>query len=383
MLGRLLIWSLCAALVGAAMPWAGALGTPQGVVPVVGDVTYADGTFTFPENLVVGPGSTLTFRNAHVYLDAPLFCPSRGSAGYCQPSILVTGGTVRILDSTIDSHTYFPADGESGWNIAGVGAVLVIERSTLTHYKSLGVQSPGAEPSLVRDNAFVHGRGSLSFIRGAEAVVTGNVFEDVYTGVQFLDSPSLLQGNTFRQVGRDYGSGLFGRAIDVQSTIVGEKPYEAMTRVEGNLVEGAPQGMLNLNGYPNLVRGNVFRDNSVALVVGVSVGDDMLHSEAPVVEDNLFEGNGDAIQLYTSGVYRLPDSRDAVTLTARGNSFVNTACREVFAERIPPQVTLTVDVRGNWWGSAAGPQDHGEGCPAFSVPAVLSDPWLTSDPRAG
>jgi hypothetical protein len=331
----------------------------------------------------VGPGSTLTFHNAHVFLDAPTFCPSRGSAGYCQPSILVTGGTLRILDSMVDSHTYTPADPDSGWNVAGVGATLLIERSTLTHFKSLGTQSPGLSPSLVRDSAFVDARGPLSFIRGAEALVQDNVFEDVYAGASFHDSPSLLAGNVFRDVGRDYGNGVSGLAIDVQSTIVGEKPYRALTRVEGNLVERAVHGMLNLNGYPNEIRGNVFRDNGIALAIGVSVGDDMLHSEAPVVEGNRFERSGDALLLYTSGVYRLPDSRDAVTLRAQDNAFVDTACRELNVLRVPPQVTLTVDLRGNWWGSALGPQDRGAECPAFAGAPALADPWLTSDPWSG
>lgn len=372
-------WSMTIALVLGSLPLVAGLGTPQGAIPIVGDVTYADGTFVFPENLVVGPGSTLTFRNAHVYLDAPLFCPSRGTAGYCQPSILVTGGTLRILDSVIDSHGYSASDPESGWNVAGIGAVFVIEGSTLTHYKSLGTQSPGLEPSLVQGNAFVDGRGPLAFIRGAEATVQGNLFQDVYEGVSFHDSPSLLQDNVFRHVGRDYGLGRVGRAIDVESTVVGDKAYRAMTRVEGNLVEDAVYGMLNLNGFPNEIRNNVFRDTKMALVIGVSVGDNMLHSEAPIVEGNRFERSGDAIGIYTSGLFATADSRDAVTIRASGNSFVGTACREVSFLGVSPRVDMTVDVRGNWWGSDVGPQDRGAGCPAFPA-AVAYDPWLTQAP---
>lgn len=377
--GRLLAWSLTIATVVALVPAVGAQAVPQGVIPIAGDVEYADGTFVFRENLVVGPGATLTFRDAVVYLEAPKFCPTRGSAGYCQPSILLDGGTLRILDSVVDSRTWTEHDFESGWSVAGISSTLDIRGSTLLHYKSLGTQLPGGARSLVADNVFTDARGSLSFTRGAEADVTGNAFQRVYTGVIFTDSESALVGNVFRDVGRDYGAGLFGRAIDVQSTVVGDKGFRALTLVKDNLVENAFQGMLNLNGFPNDVRDNVFRSNLQALTIGISVGDDILHSEAPNVVGNVFEDNGDAILVYTSGVYRTPEGHDVVTIPIHENSFLGTDCMEIDADQVSPRVTLTVDARDNWWGTAAGPQDHGPGCPAFAG-AVLHDPWLTQAP---
>lgn len=379
MLGRPLAWSLTVALVVALLPSVGAL--PEGVLVVAVDTTYEGGVFVFPENVVVLPGATLTFRDAHVFLDAPETCPSRGTAGYCQPSILATGATVRVLRSTLDSHGYVPGDLDSGWTMAGVGARFEIVDSTLRHYKSMGTQSPGEAPSLVRGSTFVDARGPVSFIRGAVATVEDNSFQDVAAGVSFHDSPSILARNAFRDVGVGHGPGAFGRAIDVQSTVVGDKAYEAMTLVEENLVENAVQGMLNLNGFPNVVRNNVFRGNGDALVVGVSVGDDMVHEMAPVVEGNAFEDNGVALSFYTSGVFRHPDTRSSILWTLRDNAFVGTACSELKVLRLPAQVTLTVDARENWWGSAEGPQDKGPGCPAFDGTPVLADPWLTSDPR--
>lgn len=380
--GRLLVWSLSIVCIVAAFPLGEAQepDLPKGVTPIVGDVVYEGGTFTITDHLVVPAGSTLTFRNAHVFLDAPVFCPTRGSAGYCQPSILAAGGTVRILHSVVESRHYDAHEPESGWTLSGVEAVFEIRHSTLTGYKGIGNQLPGAAPSLVEHNAFVHARGGVNFVRGAVAHVANNTFHDLWMGVSFHDSESVLVDNVFRDLGRDFGAGLFGRAIDVQSTLVGEKQFRALTRVERNLVENATQAMLNLNGFPNLVRHNVFRDNGIGLTIGVPMGDDILHSEAPIVEGNLFDDNRDALGFYTSGVARTPDYRVAITATLRGNSFVGTDCIEIGVARLGPAVTLTIDARQNWWGTSDGPQDHGPDCPALSGPGIVVDPWLTSAP---
>lgn len=378
MRGRLPVLVLLLLLAPLASPAAALVEGPEGALVLATDTTYSDGTYVFRENLVVGPGVTLTFHNAVVFLDAPSFCPTRGSAGYCQPSILLDGGRLRILDSVVDAHAWDPHDPDAGWSVAGVGAVIEIRDSTLTRYKSLGTQSPGDAPSVVRDSLFVHARGALSFIRGAVADVRGNTFQDVYAGVSFHDSESTLVGNVFRDVGRDFGAGLFGRAIDVQATLVGEKAYRALTLVEGNLVENATQGMLNLNGFPNEIRNNVFRRNQQALTIGLSVGTDILHSDAPLVTGNLFDDNQDGVFFYTSGVFRIPDTGAVIWAHIHGNSFLD-RCTEVFVGPINAQVELIVDARENWWGSAAGPQDRSEGCPALTG-NVRYDPWLTSAP---
>ena len=262
----LLATLLVSSLLGTSA--SGALDDP---VPPVGHHVLENGTFVITEPIVIGPGSSLTIRNATVWLDFPTTCsPVGGTLGYCQPQILATGGRVRIVRSTIDTHLYDPTETLSMYAISVLQGNLQVEHSTLRHARIVGGQGDGGGLSYVGDSVIEDGFQGLSFIRGMQARVEDSIFRNLTYGVAMRDAEGAIVDNEFRFIN---GNGAFGRAIDVENTIAGEKAYETLVTVEGNLVEDSHQALLNLNGFPNIIRDNVFRRNVSGTTIGLSVGD--------------------------------------------------------------------------------------------------------------
>lgn len=363
-LGLLLLFALL-------LPGAPALGDP---VPPAGHQVLENGTFTLTEPVVIGPGSSLTIRNATVWLDFPTTCPTRGTAGYCQPQIMALGGRLRIVDSTVDTHLYDPEDVDSMYAISILQGNLQIERSTLRHARIVGGQGDGGGLSYVADSVFEDGFQGLSFVRGMQVRVERNTFSDMTFGVAVRDAESTIADNVFRRIGSATN---FGRAIDVQSTIAGEKAYKTLATVQGNLVEDSHQALLNLNNFPNVIRRNTFRRNVTGSTLGLAIGDNMLNRGAPVYTDNVLQGNGTALQVYASGA---PSEPETYEVAVRNNSIVGTRCTDIEVLQTAATVTLKVDAAGNWWGRPEGPADKSATCPATKG-SVTVEPWLQGPPN--
>ena len=362
---------LLAALLGLAAP-----ATADPVLPV-GDQVLENGTFVITEPIVMGPGSSLTIRNATVWLDFPTHCPTKGSAGYCQPQIMLLGATLEVINSTIDTHLYDPAVLDSGYAIAAVGGELHFRDSVVRHARIVGSQGDGLGPSTVIDSQFVDGFQGLNFTRGSEAVVRGNLFENLMFGVAVRDGRSFITDNVFRSITKISGTGNpAGRAIDVQSTLAGEKAYDTVVYVEGNIVTDSHHALLSLTNFSTVIRDNVFRRNTYGAVIGVPIGDDMIHREIPTFTDNLLANNAASVQLYTSGT---PREQTEVTVPLRGNSFIDRGCIDIEILETAATVTLKADATQSWWGHEAGPKDKSEDCPAIKG-SVVTDPWLQQPP---
>lgn len=323
--------------------------------PTPTSIVLADGTFRLDMPVHVGPGSTLTIRNATVYFDA------RGCGlPACEPpTIRVEGGTLLVQRSRLDTSR-----GDMSWSLVGEGARIEMLDSVVANYSYLSLQLAGDAPSRVERTTFRDAYGPLTFSRGALGDIRDNRFKHVVSGVALRDTSGTLVGNAFHDVRG-------GRAIDVQATILGEKSFATMPLVQGNLVEEADVGMVSLNGFPNPILENTFRNNRLALLVNALDGRDYQHTDAPIVEGNVFQGNQLSLSM---GVSAAKASGGVRTLHAHGNAFLGEGCPHVLA-RLRPDVTIQVDATDNWWGSPDGPAPARDGCAPVSSAAVTAAPW--------
>lgn len=370
--------SLLASLfVVLAVPVAGSATTDVPHV-VVGDEVIEGGVHLWDYPVVVSPGASLTLRDATVHLDwDPPVCFT-GTAGYCHPAVMVLpGGTLNIVRSTLDSPSWDVADFGSGFVIAGVGATFSFEDSTFYHFKSIGSQGPGIARSSITGSTFDWALSALGFSRGAEADISGNTFSNALSGVTVQDSSANISDNHFTNVVRTFGT-TTGRAIDIQGSIVGEKAFETLPIVEGNVIENGANGILSVSGFPHILRNNIIRNNAIGMVIGISVGDQTIHHDAPLATGNTLDGNQNSVIVYYSGVTY--QGMHYLNMELHGNSIVNSGCHDLDARSGNAKVVLTVNATNNWWGSAAGPLDNGPDCEAIKGVGITVDPWLTAAP---
>lgn len=327
-------------------------------MPTPTSLVMADGTFHLDAPLHVGPGTTLTIRNATVYFDA------RGcGSSVCEPpTVRLEGGTLRVSESRLDTTR-----GDMGWSLVGESARVEILDSVVANYSHISLQLAGEAPSRVERVTFRDAIGPLAFSRGAEADVVESRFEHVIAGVAVRDSSANVLRNAFHDVRG-------GRALDVQATLVGEKSFVTMPLVQGNLIEDSDVGMVSVNGFPNVVRDNVFRGNRLALHVYAFDGQDFVHTDAAVVEGNTFESNGVSLSMGVMGSRPTSGTR---VLEAHGNAFLGDACPHVIA-RLRPNVEVRIHATDNWWGTAEGPATGTTGCPPVSGDSVTVAPWRTA-----
>lgn len=345
---------------------------------VATDLTIEGGEHVWTGPVVIGPGATLTVRDATVWLDwEPPVC-TRGTAGYCQPTIMVLpGGTLETDGSTFDAHAWQIDEPYGGYTIHAAGGALELHDSTFRHFEAIGAQGGGPAPSSITGNTFAWGISGISLIRTSTGEIVGNRFEDVMYAIAVRDTSAIVRNNHIVRAQRLFASEPFGRGIEVQYSLAGEKAMTTLPIVEGNVIEDGAQGILNLNGFPNIVRGNTIRNNRIGASIGLTAGETSFNHAAPSWTGNRFEGNLEALQVYVSG---RPETGEAFPhLALRGNSFLGTTCSDVITMPTAPTVHLSVDASGNWWGSPDGPQDRGPGCPALSGNVTAED-WLTEAP---
>lgn len=344
---------------------------------VVSDTTIDGGAHIWTNPVVVN-GATLTIRNATVYLDYIWGCGPRSNVTVCTNNITIVNGTLRVINSTLDSHVWSADMFDSGFRIEGWASTIDVENSVIQHYTHLGTEVPGPARSTITNSALKQGITSLYFWRGAEVDIVGNTFEDDYHAIEFRDTSGVIRGNHFNRSGRYVDEEtMVGRAMDVETTTVGEKQFDSTAVIEDNLVENGSWGLLHLNGFASTIRNNVFRDNDLGINIGLIAGDNITHKDAPLLSGNVMDDNETAVHAYISGAPS--DGLDTRTLDLRGTQFVNTTCQEIVATQVPDNTSLTVDATNSWWGTPDGPQSHGKKCPATAGDVKVS-PWLTSAP---
>lgn len=365
-----------------ALAPAGAEDVP--VHTVTGDEVYADGTYVFYDPIVVASGTSLTFRNATVYLDQSSLCTGETNvpgAYQCRPHVEVSGGTLRVLDSTVTTRLPFEHH-DDGWRVESSAGVLLVERSTLLRYKEIVVAGAAAAPSAFRDSDLGDAVGPVWFQTGATGVFERNRVHDVRGGVFQTDATARIWDNLFERVDRSYGTSV-RYPIYLHETVSGDRAYETPSDIRRNVVNDSRWGILVQASYGGVIEDNVVR--RVSNGIGITVGGDSLDVSRtpPAVHRNLVDGANNSL-LVSATLAQLSTGVASERLDATDNAFVNTGCTDVRVQHVDDGFTLEVDVRSSWWGSPLGPQPHGT-CDAVHDPyagvTVLTSPWRTSEPE--
>lgn len=366
------------ALLTLLVPVAGS-ADPIGPTPaayiVVGDEVIDGGTHVWNMPVIVTPGSSLTIRNATVFVDwRPAVC-TYGTIGTCPNPIQVTDGTLRIHDSTIDTHVWDVTDGFSGWGVTGNGATFDLQRNTFIHYEGFGTQGQGSARSIVKDNTMSWATAAITFWRGAEADIIGNDISHALYGITVRDTTALVEDNHLHEVFRDWTG--FGRALDIQSTLVGQRLFTTMPIVRNNIIENGSQGILSLNGFPAEFRGNTIRNNVVGATIGIPVGKNIASSAWSVWDRNVFDGNELQANVYINGA---PEEPTVYPFGFHGNSLIGDSCVDVKRNALAPTAVLTIDANDNWWGTPDGPRPPRDGCARLIGGEITVDTWLAAAP---
>lgn len=340
---------------------------------VVGSLTIEGGVHTFTEQIIVTPGSTLTVKDATIFLDATSSCPIRGNVTFCHPQLFVMAGGTLVTDgATFDTHNPVvinPASG--GYLILSYGGVLDIDNTTFNHANTVGGEGPGPRPSRIRNSTFFESLYPISMIRGMEGIIENNEIIASRQGIHVRDADSVIVGNNI-SVG--------GNGIDVQATKVGAiAGLTTRTRVEDNYVTGGLRAFFTLNAWQSTVRNNTFDGAVLGAQIGVLTGEDIPVEEQIIFDNNILSNNETALYTYANveGGQELPIE---VVVPIRNSSIIGTTCTSALVN--PPgaaTVHLIMDAKNNWWGSAQGPQGNGQDCPAI-VGDVLYEPWLSAPP---
>ena len=370
-----------AAALAALVPGQG-FAEPLGPTPaayvVVGDEVIDGGVHVWDFPVIVTPGSSLTIKNATVYLDwRPPVC-THGTFGTCPSGVQVQGGTLRIHDSTLDTHDWDEKDGWSGYKIGGTAATFDFQRSRFVHQEAFGTQFAGPERSIIKDNVFEWVTSAMNFWRGSEAEITGNEIRHALYGIEMRDTTGVIRGNVFRDVYRTWGS---SRALIVQSTQVGQSLYVTDPVVEDNLFENGPRALaiLSLNGFENVFRNNTIRGFAAGASVGLLAGD-REHKAHSRWEGNTFEDNEMQMQVYVSGV-PAEGTLEQIEFQLHGNAFLGNSCTDLRQVPTHARVELSIDANDNWWGSPDGPRPNRDAeCRRIDGNRIRIDRWLTEAP---
>lgn len=351
---------------------------------LVGERTFADGEFTFRDHLVVPPGSTLTFRNARVWLDADRACTEDlADPTVCLPQLAVYGALV-LENATLDTRNW-AGNVESGFILNVERGTARITGSTLRHYSGITFYQPGPSPSLVEGNEFREGAEPIRFMQGVEAAFRRNLVVDAREGVEVSDASVPVEDNVFRNVTQKLGVGALNWAISVLASSPNDYAWPAEAPIRRNLVENATAGIVSRTGTAHVIEDNVVRGVQAGLMLVMVQDGQVKDRTAPIVRRNLVEEARFGIrvsgQAATSAV---PSPLTNVTLSLTDNALADIRCIGVQVLPIPNAIRVSVDATGLWWGSGRGPQDAGPGCPAVLVQdesATLDvTPWLRAPP---
>lgn len=349
---------------------------------LAGDVTFADGSFTFRDHLVVPPGSTLTFRNATVWLDADRACTTAPFES-CLPQLAVFGRLV-VEDSTLDTRNWV-GDTSHGFQLEVQRGVAHITGSTLRHYSRFTLYQPGPAPSVVEDNVFLEGGEPIRFMQGVEATFRRNLVADQREGVEVSDASVPVEDNVFRNITWKPPTGWLNWAIAVLSASPNDYAWTNLAPVRRNVVEDATVGIVIRTGAANVVEDNVFRRVEAGVLLAIVQDSRTADREEPVLRRNLVEDARFGVRVSGNVVTSDSGLPTNATVALGDNALVDIRCTGVMVLPMRDGIRVHVDATGLWWGSGRGPQDASPECPAVLVQeetaTVHVTPWLRAPPK--
>lgn len=340
---------------------------------VVGTLVLADGTFTLDHRIIVPGGSELVIRNAVVYLDDA----QGGACVYdCAYDIqLLPGSSMIVEDSRIS--TTLMEDGEPvPWNLLGKATDVRFVDSVFEHVASLEFELPGSQTSVFSGNSIIGPRNGVTWFRGGSIEFTDNYVEATARLLRLRGVEATITGNTFA-LHEETSNVAIGVEIDVsQADIHADLPrgYD----ISNNHFVGLKRGIWHREVTAALVHNNTFEDVGSAMWIRIYVGDDVQTESLPRFVDNDLVGVRQLFFLDTDGN---SSGEPVLPIVAERNNVDTSLCRLVpNILYVHELVTIQVDARNNWWGSADGPFAENPECDGATPEQVevTYEPWATS-----
>lgn len=352
--------------------FAGAVETssPTGETVIFGEERWEDVDRTINERVVIPSGATLVVRDSTLDVNVSEECTIvRLNGMYCYPDIqILAGGQLVIENSEIttssDEFLRYPT-------ISADGGSLEIRNSSLSKTGEIKAQATGANLTFI-GNEVTDAINAVGVWRGADGLIEANHFHDTNAGVFVRDASPVIQDNNFTDAVTDW-------VIRIQSSIVGEKAFEAAPLVENNTVIGGGTGIFSDSGFGVEIVDNTFVEQEFKAISHRIPGiGSKVQSTPPTITGNVFEEQHKVLDV------RTVDSEEVeppVELEFHGNS-IDAWCSYISASS-GENAPLTVDATSNWWGSADGPlEPEDENCIAFveDDAEIIVEPWLESPP---
>lgn len=354
---------------------------------IVGHEVWEDGEFTLRNAVFVGPGATLTVRNATLWLDANRTCTQRTNLPglyQCVPHLGIHGGTLVLEDSVVDTHRWDGHDADTGFILEVQQGVARIRGSTLQHYRQVSFVMAGDAPSTVEGTTFREGAGPVRAMQGVELSFRGNVIEDGHDGIWVSDAAPDVQGNVIRRLDRGFDLGSPRYGVWAFTSSPQDRAWPMLGSIRGNLIEGVPVGILVQAGTPVLVEENVVRQADRGISINVQADGIGVVRESPIVRRNVVENSTHGFTLSgTSSTGTRSQSHRTVDLTE--NVFRDIRCHTVWLRVLPANLTVDVDARATYWGDREGPSLSNPECAALRVDTAAitidTDPWSAKEPK--
>lgn len=434
---------------------AGCTASYSSIQAAIDDVSVAAGWTvyidpgTFQENVTVNKSVTLQGSGVGVTIVQPgaastpsLACGAGSCASVANTVFYVTADNVTIRDLTIDGDNSSVASGTvvNGVDINARNGIygndadfLIVEDTEVKNVYLRGIQVSASDGVEVRNNDIQNVDGSIYsisvFYYTSGGIVEGNTIDETgdgiaanwSTGTQILNNTisnmgtgihtdntqasDLISGNTISDgLSNSYGIFVFA-------------PY-APVSVTGNTITNVDIGLtVSGNGWGDSLNTITFEDNKVTTnVMGAYVTTDVwwyfFSDVSAEFNNNVFTGGDYGFYLESNGAGEYYGSYDCsgaggdcvLDVSGSGNSITGqnlfaatTASGQLSWFNNAPSYygVYNVDLRGNWWGDASGPNDvtpvpdgcgivldNPSGLGGEVSECILYDLWLTTNPFA-
>lgn len=292
-----------------------------------------------------------------------------GKQTACPDNIHVQGGgKLRVERSVVDAHG-FSVTGWQGYHVTGLNAVMHASDSTFRHYNIIQLWDAPVERLVFLNNTFDDGWGPIHF-RTTEVDFLGNLVQGARNGALQVDGADVtVHGNRFTD-----NAPWWAVSVNDLEAVAADVAFTS------NLVEGSKAGVRWLSRSGGTLADNLLRDNGDTLVLYLDAPGPGV--ALPVVRHNTFRENENATIFYELPRGPLVAPATA-SVTVRENAWLDN-CIDlwVYDGGVTP-LSASVDATQSWWGSASGPQSA-TGCPAVRIDdpgsAVATSPWLLAAP---